>query len=529
MLNPKSIIHPQTSPARRCRPWLWLLPLLASCATLHPYKKPDDAAANLYRGVSTTDTTSVATMPWRSVFADAQLQKLLEEGLNQNLDLRIALTRIQRAEANLAQSRAAFLPSLSARGTATVARVSNGNTGVGTVTGTGTTGTGGTGTGGTGTGGTGTGGTGTGGTGGTGTGGTGTGGTTGTTDPSTVVTSRYSQQYLLTLSSSWEADVWGKLRSTKRSYVATLLQSEAYRRAVQTQLLADIANNYYLLLAYDAQLEITRQTVEFRLKDVEVTKLLKTAAIVTGAAVAQSEANLYAAQVSIPDLQRSIRETENTISILVNRSPGAIERSTLAAQAQPELLQTGVPSQLLRNRPDVQEAEAAYRSYFEQTNAARAYFYPSFTITANGGLTNTTITDLFSPNAIFGTLVGGVLQPIFNQGLNRARLRNAQALQEEYRYTYQQTLLTAGQEVSNALFAYQTAGEKAAIRVNQLASLRRAVDFTQELLRYSSANYTDVLTSQQSLLAAELSSINDRLQQLQATTDLYHALGGGWR
>ncbi|MDO7849253.1 TolC family protein [Hymenobacter sp. M29] len=522
MLNPKSINLTQYSPGRHRKLWFWLLPLLASCATLHPYKKPDEAAANLYRGVSTTDTTSVATMPWRAVFADAQLQKLLEEGLNQNLDLRIALTRIQRAEANLAQSRAAFLPSLSARGTATVARVSNGNTGVGTVTGTGTTGTGGTGTGGTG--GTGTGGTGTGGTGGT----TGTGGT-GTTDPSAVVTSRFSEQYLLTLSSSWEADVWGKLRSTKRSYVAALMQSEAYRRAVQTQLLADIANNYYLLLAYDAQLEITRQTVEFRLKDVEVTKLLKTAAIVTGAAVAQSEANLYAAQVSIPDLQRSIRETENTLSILVNRAPGAIERSTLAAQAQPELLQTGVPSQLLRNRPDVQEAEAAYRSYFEQTNAARAYFYPSFTITANGGLTNTTISDLFSPNAIFGTLVGGVLQPIFNQGLNRARLRNAQALQEEYRYTYQQTLLTAGQEVSNALFAYQTAGEKAAIRVNQLASLRRAVDFTQELLRYSSANYTDVLTSQQSLLAAELSSINDRLQQLQATTDLYHALGGGWR
>ena len=172
--------------------WLLLLPLLASCALLHPYSRPDAAAPNLYRGsISTTDTTSAALQPWRTIFTDAPLQKLLEEGLNQNLDLRIAVTRIQRAEANLAQSRAAFLPSLSARASATEARVSNSNTGVGTTTGSGTTGTG-----------------------------TGT-----TTDPSSVVTSRFSQQYLLTLSSSWQADGWGKLRSTKRSYVAALLQS----------------------------------------------------------------------------------------------------------------------------------------------------------------------------------------------------------------------------------------------------------------------------------------------------------------
>ncbi|WP_158022725.1 TolC family protein [Hymenobacter coccineus] len=340
--------------ARRWGPWL-ALPLLAACGVLHPYQGPEAAAPTLYRGVAAgADTATIATQPWRAVFADAQLQKLLEEGLAQNLDLRIALTRIQRAEANLAQSRAAFLPSLSVRGSATEAR-SNGTAGVGTITGTGTGGTTGTGTGGTGTG---TGGTGTGGT-GTGTGGTGTGTGTGTTtDPSTVVTSRFNQQYLLTLSSSWEADVWGKLRSNKRSYVAALLQSEAYRRTVQTQLLANVANYYYLLLAYDEQLAITRQTVQNRINDVEVTKLLKNAAILTGAAVAQSEANRYAAEVTIPDLERNVRETENSLSILLNRAPGPVERSTLAAQTQPALLQTGVPGQLLRNRPDVQEAEA---------------------------------------------------------------------------------------------------------------------------------------------------------------------------
>jgi multidrug efflux system outer membrane protein len=409
--------------------------------------------------------------------------------------------------------------------------------GGGTGTGTGGTGTGtggtGTGTGGTGTGtggiGTGTGGTGTGtGTGGTGTGTGSTGGTT-TTDQSTIVTGGAAHQYLLGLSSSWEADVWGKLRSNRRAYAASVLQSEAYRRVVQTQLIADIADNYYSLLALDAQLEITRQTVQNRIQDVETMKLLLEGDVVTGAAVVQSEANRYAAEVTIPDLERSIREAENLLATLLGRVPGPIERGTLANQPPPPPLLTGVPGQLLRNRPDVLQAEYAFESNFEFTNAARTYFYPSFTITANGGLTSTTISNLFSPNAIFASLVGGLTQPIFNQGLNRARLRRSEGLQQEYLYTYQQTMFVAGQEVSNALFSYQSAADKKRIRAQQLSALNKSVDYTHELLRAGFANYTEVLTAQQSLLQAQLNGVNDELQQRQAVTDLYHALGGGWQ
>jgi multidrug efflux system outer membrane protein len=527
----------------------FLFPLLllagSGCGILHPYGRPDTATSGLYRDLNPTDTTSLANRPWQQLFTDPLLQKLLAEGIANNRNLKVADARIAQAQALLAQSRAAFLPSLSGRATTTLTRtggafvstgVGGGSTTVGGTTGTGTGGTGtggtgtggtGTGTGGTGTGGTGTGGTGTGGTGtGTGTGGT---GTTTTTDQSTVVTGGAAHQYLLGLSSSWEADVWGKLRSTRRAYAASVLQSEAYRRVVLTQLIADIADNYYSLLALDAQLEITRQTVQNRIQDVETMKLLLEGDVVTGAAVVQSEAQRYAAEVTIPDLERSIREAENLLATLLGRTPGPIERGTLAGQDAAPALLTGVPGQLLRNRPDVLQAEYAFESNFELTNAARTYFYPSFTITANGGLTSTTLSNLFSPDAIFASIVGGLAQPVFSQGLNRARLRRSEGLQQEYLYTYQQTMFTAGQEVSNALFAYQSAADKKRIRALQLDALNKSVDYTRELLRAGFANYTEVLTAQQSLLQAQLNGVNDELQQRQAVTDLYHALGGGWQ
>jgi NodT family efflux transporter outer membrane factor (OMF) lipoprotein len=508
----------------------------SGCGILRPYDRPDTATTGLYRDRTPTDTTSLAQRPWQQLFTDPNLQKLIAEGIANNRNLKVADARIAQAQALLAQSRAAFLPSLTGRATTTLSRaggafvstgIGGGSTtvGGGTGTGIGGTGTGGTGTGGTGTGGTGTGGTGTG---GTGTGGTGTGGTT-TTDQSTIVTGGAAHQYLLGLSSSWEADVWGKLRSTRRAYAASVLQSEAYRRVVLTQLIADIADNYYSLLALDAQLEITRQTVKNRIQDVETMKLLLEGDVVTGAAVVQSEAQRYAAEVTIPDLERSIREAENLLATLLGRTPGPIARGTLAGQEAPPELLTGVPGQLLRNRPDVQQAEYAFASNFEFTNAARTYFYPSFTITANGGLTSTTLANLFSPTAIFASVVGGLAQPIFNQGLNRARLRRSEGLQQEYLYTYQQTMFTAGQEVSNALFSYQSAADKKRIRAQQLAALNLSVDYTQELLRAGFANYTEVLQAQQSLLQAQLNSVNDELQQRQAVTDLYHALGGGWQ
>lgn len=449
---------------------------LTACVT-KKYERPALNSNDLYRDKTGTDTATIANLPWKTLFADGTLQTLIQQGLNENLDLKQAVERIKIAEATLRQSKAAFLPSLSGDLSVTDAKQSRAALNF----------------------------------------------------PPGININTETQTYKAQLSTSWEADIWGKLSSAKRSAYASLLQTDAAKRAVQTQLIANIANTYYNLLALDKQLAITEQTVKIRETDVETMKSLKEGAIVNGAAVVQSEANLYAAQVTIPDLKKSIKETENALSILLGKGPGTIDRTTLDEQQPYNTLETGVSSQLLQNRPDVQAAEFAFRAAFENTNTAKTYFYPALTLTANGGLSSLDLKNFFD-QSIFYNLIGGITQPIFNKGQNKARLKTAQAQQQQAFYGFQQTLLTSGQEVSNALFAYQTASEKETTRAKQIASLTKAVDYTKELLRYSSAtNYTDVLTSEQSLLAAQLNGINDRLQKLQSIVNLYKALGGGWK
>ena len=443
---------------------------VASCKVVQPYSRPTDIAGkNLYRDVSNADTTTIANISWKEMFSDTLLQALIMEGIANNLDLKVAVARIKVAAANARQSRLALLPYVDANVTGTFQSV-----------------------------------------------------------PSTQF--GFPQAYQSYISSSWETDIWGKLNSAKRASLALLLQSAAYERAVQTQLVADIAVNYYALVAYDAQLHVTERTVDNRKKEVETMKALKESDVVTGAAVVQSAANRYSVEITIPDLKQSIRETENQLSVLLGRNPDTISRSTLEEQHVITSLATGVPARLLANRPDVQQAEYQLRYSFELVNVARTYFYPSLTITASGGLSATSLSQLFDPVSFFANITGGLLQPVFEQGINKQRLAVAQANHEEYLNTFKKTILIAGQEVSNALFSYHAAAEKQSLRAQQIDFLQKSVDYTKQLLEYSSAtNYTDVLTSEQSLLAAQLGSINDTLQQLNAIVSLYRSLGGGWK
>jgi hydrophobic/amphiphilic exporter-1 (mainly G- bacteria), HAE1 family len=454
----------------------------ASCVT-QKYKAPGMAInGQLYRSDSTSvpaDTTTIATLPYRALFADTILQGLIDEGLRENPDLKVAMERMTEASENFKQSKAASLPSLSGNVNVTRSKLSANAQDVppayiGSY-------------------------------------------------PLTITT------FTASLSTSWEADIWGKFKSSKRSYLAAFLQSDAARRVIETQLIADIAGYYYQLLSYDEQLRITQQTAVNRQEDVTTIKAMMESGLATGAAVAQSDANRVSAELLLPDLKLNVRETENALSILLGRVPGAIKRSTIAEQVPYADLETGLSSLLLRNRPDVQQAEYAFRGAFENVNVAKTYFYPQFTVTAQGGLSTLEIKNFFD-HSIFYNLIGGLTQPIFNNRQNKTRLHVAQAQQREAFYTYQKTLLTAGAEVSNSFFTYQTALDKQRQRVDQVRLLGQAVDFTKALLQYSSAtNYTDVLTSEQSLLSAQLNSVNDRFQQLQAIVDLYKALGGGWR
>lgn len=290
-----------------------------------------------------------------------------------------------------------------------------------------------------------------------------------------------------------------------------------------------VANNYYTLLALDQQLSITEQTVRNWDTTVAAMRALKEAARVTEAAVVQSEAQRYAAEATIPDLKQRVRETENALSVLIGSPPAAIERSRLDEQQALATFQTGMPAQLLANRPDVQRAEYAYRNAFELTNVARTAFYPALPVTGSAGLSSLTLADFIDPSALAASIGAGITQPIFNRRLNRTNLIVAQAGQQAVLFDFRNMLLNAGQEVSDALSLHATALEKMTVRTNQVTALQLSVEYTQELLRNGFANNNEVITARQSLLAAELGSVNDKLQQLQASVTLYRALGGGWK
>jgi outer membrane protein TolC len=244
----------------------------------------------------------------------------------------------------------------------------------------------------------------------------------------------------------------------------------------------------------------------------------------------QSEANRYSAEITIPDLKQKIQEAQNSLCLLVGRAGGdAIERGKIDTQPPAPMMQVGIPAMLLHNRPDVMEAYFQVIGAYETTKSARAGFYPSLTITASSGLTAGDLDEVFDPASFAASVVGGLTQPIFKKKANITRFKVARARQEEAVLSLKNTLLTAGNEVQNALGSYQTAVRKTQLRAMQLDSLNRSVDYTKELLTYGSANYTEVLTAQQGLLSARLSNVNDRLQQLQAMVSLYRALGGGWK
>ncbi|MDB5129551.1 efflux transporter outer membrane subunit [Mucilaginibacter sp.] len=447
-----------------------VLAMLTACHVTKEYQKPSITSANLFRQNESADTNSIAKLHWKEVITDTLLQKLITEGISHNIDLQKAYSVTRQAQAYFDQSKLAFYPSVN-----TDAGVSM----------------------------------------------------NGAAKPQTFNGTSQSRIYSAELTASWEADIWGKLKSAKKAQFASLMQSSASAKAVQTALIANIANNYYNLMALDKQLAVTEQSVKSWQATVNTMKSLKVADVVTGAAVVQSEASKYAVAVTIPDLKQSIWQTENIINLLLGKPPGPIERAKIDAQQPITVLSTGVPAQMLANRPDVLAAEYTFRNAYELTNVARTYFYPAITLSGSGGYSS--YSSFFGVGSLIGNLTAGITQPIFNKGANKTRLTVTKEQQEQALLDFQYTVLSAGQDVSNALMSYQTAGDKAKDRVNQLDNLTKAVNYTQQLVRYGSANYTEVLTAQQSLLSAQLSSVNDRLQQLQAIVYLYRSLGGGWQ
>lgn len=441
---------------------------LSGCHIYRAYERLESVVVSdsLYREpVAGADTVSLASLSWKELFTDPQLQMLIETGLANNTDLGIARLKVKEAEAQLMTSRLSYLPSLSFTPQGTLTSVDG---------------------------------------------------------------SKPSKTYNLAVAADWEIDLFGKLLNSKRGAQAALEQSEAYRQAVQTQLVATIANSYYTLLMLDRQLDITRRTADTWTESVRTMKALKRAGQTTEMAVAQTEAGKLSVDASVLSLERQINETENSLSTLLGMSPQEIGRSTLEKQEFPDSLSTGVPLQLLSRRPDVRQCEAQLAVAYYATNSARSAFYPGITLSGSAGWTNAAGAAITNPGQWLLSAVGSLVQPLFNRGKNIANLKIAKAQQEEALLTFRQSLLNAGAEVNDALVQWQTARQRILLDEQQTASLRSALRSSELLMQHSSQNYLEVLTARQSLLQAELNVAADRFDEIQGVINLYHALGGGY-
>lgn len=329
--------------------------------------------------------------------------------------------------------------------------------------------------------------------------------------------------YSLTPTASWEIDAFGRLHNTKKGAQAALEATKSYQQAVQTQLVATIADSYFTLLMLDEQLEISKRTQKTWEENIRTLEALKRAGKTNEAAVLQAKANKVNVEASILTLKKQIIEQENSLSALLGLVPQELERNELSEQIFPDTLLMGLPLSSLVNRPDVRQAEYKLVEAFYATNVARSYFYPTITLSGNGGWSGVS----GNPGDWIFNAVGSLMQPIFNQGKNKARMKISESQRQEALLNFKQTLLDAGTEANNALISWQTARKRLDSDKLQIVYLKGAVLNTQLLMKNGQADYLEVLTAQKNLLQAELTETNDRYLEIQSVITLYHALGGG--
>lgn len=449
---------------------------MQSCFVAKNYERPEVIDEQFYRTDKISqDTLSMANLSWKELFSDPILIQHIEKGLENNLDIRIAMENIHAAEAYMKQGKMGYVPTLNVGADYThVVPSKNGPTGF-----------------------------------------------------MNAGERNKIDQYQATANLSWELDVWGKIRSNQRAFTAGYLQTVSAHQAVKTQLITGIASTYFQLVALDEQKRITEKTIENRTRSLATIEALKDAGQVTEVAVKQTQAQLLNAKALLVDLKNNIKLTENTLSILLAENPNSIERSTLETQKLNANLNVGLPIQLLSNRPDVRAAEFGLINAFELTNVARSNFYPSFRLTANGGFQSIDFDQLFNANSLFANLIGSLAQPLINGRQIRTQHEVSKANQEKAYLNYKKAILTASKEVSDALYTYESLTEKKDLKQQEYEAYNLATQYSEELQDNGMANYLEVLTARENALAAQISMINTELGQLNAVLQLYKAVGGG--
>ena len=437
--------------------------MFTGCSTYSRYHRAEIPTENLYRTLPAgIDTVTIASMSWREMFTDRKLQSLIETGIKQNTDLNVARLRVEAAEAALITAKLSYLPSLGINAEGGGSRY----------------------------------------------------------DGTTAKT------YNVGASTSWELDIFGRLTAAKRGAVAALQGSRDYQQAVQTQLVATIADSYYTLSMLDTQMAINNRTLENWRATVRTLEALKKVGKANEAGVLQAKANVMQLESSQLAIRKSISETENALSAILAMPSHSIERNNLTEASFPDTISIGIPLQLLSNRPDVRQAEMELAQAFYATNVARAAFYPNITLSGTLGWTNNGGGVITNPGQWLLNVIGSLTQPVFNRSVNIANLNIAKSRQEEAKLLFRQALLNAGKEVNDALAVWQTAKSQIEIGERRVSVLNDAVRKTELLMCHSGATYLEVLTTQQSLLEAETLQSQAYFERIQSIIKLYHALGG---
>lgn len=449
--------------------------LVSSCGLYNKYERPDVNTTGLIRDalsdvdtLAVQDTASFGNLPWRSVFTDPQLQQLIEQGLEKNADLLNAALNVQMYETMLRAAKLAFLPAVN---------LGNAQQQMGYIT-------------------------------------------TVHSDPSSTV-----KAYTFPATATWTLDLFGNVLSQKRSTQMKLLGMKDYQMAVRAKIISGVANSYYTLLMLDEQLRISEDMGQMAKETWEMMQLQYKLGRVRSTGVQSAEASYLSTMTKVNEFRRQIRSTENALCLLIGQAGQQIPRTTLAQQSLPSEFATGVGAALLKNRPDVHNAEMSLAACFHDVQTARSQFYPSITIGATANFSN--LTGSSNPGKWTTTFFGSLLQPIFNRGALTAKLKVTKIQYEQAFNTWQNAILKAGNEVSNALVNYNQYDANSKLEAQRVKVLTQNVEDTKALYKSSSSTYLEVLTAQTQLLTAQLNLASNDFNKMQAVVSLYTALGGG--
>ncbi len=440
-----------------------------------------------YTVTTNIDSASIVNIKWNQFFTDKQLISLIDTALKNNLDVLTTLQEIEIAKNKIKFANGKFLPSITGGTSLSVEKVGRYTS-------------------------------------------------QGAGDASTdIIPGNGVPDLLPNLSfgfqASWEADIWGKLKSTQKATALRYLSSEEGKKLVITNLIAEISNSYYELVAQKNQLEVVKQAIALQQKQLEIVKVQLETGVVTSLAVKQFEAQLYNTQNTEYNILQNIVETENKINLLLGRYPQKINVDLNASsQKLPFLIESGIPSQLLNNRPDIKQAELELQASNFDVKAARAEFYPSFNMGATLGFSAFKPSYLLrTPESMMYSLVNDITGPVVNKSAIKAAFNTANALQIEALYTYQKTIINGYMDVSNQLSNFQNLDKAYELKNKETSTLKEAVEISTDLFKYGKATYLEVLTAQKDALAAQLELIDFKKQQLQSLANVYKALGGGWQ